>query len=97
MTSAQSYILITRGAEQPAVPRAPERAPGRVPAARTRTAPKRRTPAVPVTETDAEAAFMDELAAGAIPSIRQIRTRLHVGQDRAAQVQAHLRTLALTP
>ena len=74
-----------------------------VPAARTRTpartrkAPARRTPAVPVTGTVAASKFMDELAAGAVPSIRQIRSRLHLGQDRARQVQAHLRTLTRTP
>jgi hypothetical protein len=67
-----------------------------VPAARKRTRTLR-TPAAPMTDTEAASAFMDELAAGAVPSIRQIRTRLHVGQDRAQQVQAHLRTLARTP
>jgi hypothetical protein len=75
------------------VPRPREDAPR----TRTRTAPKRRTPAAPVTDTDAEAAFMDELASGSVPSIRQIRARLHLGQDKAQQVQHHLRTLARTP
>jgi hypothetical protein len=46
-----------------------------------------------VTDTDAASEFMDELAACAVPSIRQIRARLHLGQERARQVQAHLRTL----
>jgi len=79
---------------QPAMP-VPKPRPD-APRTRTRTAPARRTPAAPVTDTDAEAAFMDELASGAVPSIRQIRARLHLGQDRARQVQAHLRTLART-
>jgi Protein of unknown function (DUF2637) len=64
--------------------------------ARTGSAPARRTRPEPVTRTDAEAEFMPELASGAVPSIRQIRTRLHVGSDRARQVQAHLRPLAST-
>jgi Protein of unknown function (DUF2637) len=37
--------------------------------------------------------FADEVAAGRKPSIRAIRARLHVGQPRAQQVQAHLGTL----
>jgi hypothetical protein len=67
------------------------------PRTRTQSAPMSRTPAAPVTDTDAEATFMDELAKGSVPSIRQIRARLHLGQDRAQQVQQHLRTLARTP
>jgi hypothetical protein len=71
----------------------------RVTAGRTRnpSAPARRTPAAPVTDTEAASEFMDELAAGSVPSIRQIRARLHLGQDRATQVQQHLRALARTP
>jgi hypothetical protein len=37
--------------------------------------------------------FADEVAAGRKPSIRAIRARLHVGQPRAQQVQAHLGAL----
>jgi hypothetical protein len=40
--------------------------------------------------------FADEVAAGRKPSIRAIRARLRVGQPRAQQVQAHLRTLVET-
>lgn len=43
--------------------------------------------------TEAERLFADELAAGGVPSIRRIRAELHVGQERARQVQAHLETL----
>ena len=43
--------------------------------------------------TEAERVFAAELAAGDIPSIRQIRAALHVGQPRAREVQAHLETL----
>jgi Protein of unknown function (DUF2637) len=38
--------------------------------------------------------FADEVAAGRKPSIRAIRVRLHVGEPRAQQVQAHLGTLS---
>jgi Protein of unknown function (DUF2637) len=46
----------------------------------------------------AEAAgrFADDLAAGRVPSIRAIRSGLSVGQDKASQVQAWLRTLTVT-
>jgi hypothetical protein len=40
--------------------------------------------------------FADDLAAGRVPGIRAIRTGLHVGQDKASQVQAYLRTLTRT-
>jgi hypothetical protein len=36
--------------------------------------------------------FADEIAAGRTPSLRAVRARLHVGQSRAQQVQAHLGT-----
>jgi hypothetical protein len=58
--------------------------------ARTRTRPPKRTRSAPVDEDAAEREFMAELASGAIPSIRQIRARLHVGQDRARQLREHL-------
>ena len=40
--------------------------------------------------------FAADLEAGQIPGIRAIRSGLHVGQDKASQVQAYLRTLART-
>ena len=36
--------------------------------------------------------FAAELARGEIPAIRAIRSGLHVGQDKASQVQNYLRT-----
>jgi hypothetical protein len=63
----------------------PERSPG---APSTRSAG--RTRSAPVTPEDAEHEFMTDLAAGALPSLRQIRARLHVGQDRAYQIREHL-------
>jgi hypothetical protein len=38
--------------------------------------------------------FREQLEGGRVPSIRSIRSGLHVGQDKAAEVQQHLRTLA---
>jgi hypothetical protein len=43
---------------------------------------------------EAETLFAADLGAGRVPGIRAIRARLHVGQDRAQRIQAHLRSLA---
>ena len=40
--------------------------------------------------------FAADLAAGRVPSIRDIRTGLRVGQDKATEVQTWLRTRART-
>ncbi len=63
-----------------------------------------RTPAVPELEASlnghAHAAaelFAADLEAGRVPGIRAIRSGLHVGQDKATEVQAYLRTLTRTP
>jgi len=61
--------------------------PQRSPASRQRT---RR----PVTGEDAEQEFMSELAEGAIPSLRQIRARMHVDQDNAKRLRAHLEAVS---
>jgi hypothetical protein len=42
---------------------------------------------------EAERLFADNVAAGNVPGIRRIMNGLHVGDDRARLVQAHLRTL----
>jgi hypothetical protein len=42
----------------------------------------------------AASVFAADLAAGRTPSIRAIRSHLHVGQPRAQQVRAHLAALA---
>ena len=52
--------------------------------------------AVPVPDqlwVQAARTFADDLAAGRIPSIRAIRSRLHVGQHRAQQIRGYLATL----
>jgi hypothetical protein len=41
--------------------------------------------------------FAADLDAGRVPGIRAIRSGLHVGQDKASQVQAYLRGLIGTP
>ncbi|HEY1321685.1 MAG TPA: DUF2637 domain-containing protein [Streptosporangiaceae bacterium] len=41
--------------------------------------------------------FAADLDAGRVPGIRAIRSGLHVGQDKAGQVQAYLRGLTRTP
>ena len=41
--------------------------------------------------------FAADIDAGRVPGIRAIRSGLHVGQDKATQVQAYLRSLTSTP
>ena len=80
---------------------APESAPAPRPSApakrtrvRPRSAPGKRIRTSPVTVRDAEAEFMSELASGAVPSQRQIRDRLRVGQDRARELRSHLESVS---
>ena len=47
-----------------------------------------------MTAEDAEREFAAVLASGAVPSIREIRSALHVGQDRGRQIHDHLAALA---
>jgi hypothetical protein len=54
-------------------------------------------PGVPELHQEAEALFAADIVAGRLPGIRAIREGLRVGQDKATQVQAYLRTLAATP
>jgi hypothetical protein len=63
-----------------------------------------RTAAVPEPPADlnghghaAAELFAADIEAGRVPGIRAIRSGLQVGQDKAQQVQAYLRTLARTP
>ena len=63
---------------------------------RTRPAPGKRSQAAPVTVEDAEREFAAVLASGAVPSIREIRSALHVGQARGRQLHDHLAALATT-
>ena len=50
-------------------------------------------PDVPELHQEAAAAFAADLVAGRFPSVRAIRERLRIGQDKAVQVQAYLRTI----
>jgi hypothetical protein len=47
-----------------------------------------------VTAEAAEVHFAADLAEGRVPSARQIKAGLHVGQARAAQIRDHLATVA---
>jgi Protein of unknown function (DUF2637) len=47
----------------------------------------------PVTPEHAEVHFAPLLAAGTVPSLRQVRAQLHVGTDRARQLRDHLASL----
>ena len=38
---------------------------------------------------------MADLASGALPSLRSIRARMHVGQDRARAIREHLESVAV--
>lgn len=48
----------------------------------------------PAPAHEVEERYAAELAAGELPSIRRIRREMHVGQDRAQSLQAHLAVLA---
>jgi hypothetical protein len=50
-----------------------------------------------VTAEAAEVHFAAELADGRVPSARQIKAELHVGQDRAREIHAHLSAVANAP
>lgn len=47
-----------------------------------------------VTPADAEREFAAELAAGKVPSVRQVKTRMRVGHPRAQALRDHLETVA---
>jgi hypothetical protein len=64
---------------------APAAEPARKRARKTRD---RRTPAV--TPQDAEQHFAPQLAAGTVPSLRTVRSQLHVGTNRARELHQHL-------
>ncbi|HEY2640107.1 MAG TPA: hypothetical protein VGI66_09540 [Streptosporangiaceae bacterium] len=46
-------------------------------------------------QVQAAQVFADDLAAGRVPPVRAIGTRLHVGQPRAQRAQAHLAALTV--
>lgn len=51
-------------------------------------------PAADPLRVQAVDAFAADIAAGAVPSIRAIRSAVHVGQPRGQQIQTYLATLA---
>ena len=50
----------------------------------------------PVSDEAAEREFAAEIATGQVPSLYQIRTRLHVGNERAKALRQHIARQALT-
>ena len=50
----------------------------------------------PVSDEAAEREFAAEIASGQVPTLYQIRTRLHVGNERAKALRQHLARQALT-
>jgi pyruvate/2-oxoglutarate dehydrogenase complex dihydrolipoamide acyltransferase (E2) component len=78
----------------PASGGAPESAPRSAPRVRAKPAPKR---AVKATGVDPADLYATELAAGAVPSLRRIRADMHVGQDKAKQVQTQLTAAPAAP
>ena len=83
----------------------PERAPRPAPGTAPRVRPPLPAPApartrevpAPVTDAAAEVHFAADLAAGELPSVRRIKAELHVGQDRAQAIRAHLSGVAAGP
>jgi hypothetical protein len=79
----------------------PQAAPAKAQAAPAKTVSgKQRAPVArtsrsraPVTPEHAQAHFAEELAAGTIPSLRAVRSELHVGTDRARELRTHLASL----
>jgi hypothetical protein len=91
--AALTHLLRT-----PAVPGNLPPAPGETPAA------PEAVPAVPGAHLNGSGLhpaevqpFADELARGEVPTIRRIRSELHVGQPKAQEIRARLSALALTP
>jgi hypothetical protein len=62
--------------------------------ARPDTAVRSRVPNADPLQAKAAETFAGDLAASRVPSVRAIRARLHVGQQRARRVQAYLAALA---
>jgi hypothetical protein len=50
--------------------------------------------AAPEGGAEASRIFADELARGEVPSVRRVRSRMHLGQPRAQQVRSYLSVLA---
>jgi len=98
----QPAPVLPGGRERPAPGAAPDGAPApgrtrtrRTAAPRAASAPRTRTRVV--TDEAAEVHFAADLAAGRVPSARQIKAGLHVGQDRAARIHDHLTAVVTAP
>jgi hypothetical protein len=76
--SYELLMLIIRGAQSPE------------PEANVSEAEPARGPETDQLQARATGEFADQIASGTVPSIRAIRTRLHVGQPRAQQLREYL-------
>ncbi len=77
---------------------APGISTGHVQGASRKRAPSRANRrAEPATEHEAELAFATVLSEGQVPSLRQVKSEMHVGTDRARVLRGHLAQLALAP
>jgi len=83
---ATPVVPVPESTAEPVRPKAPNRS-----GKRNANRNARRT-----TDRDAEEEFATEIAAGTVPTLYQIRTRLHVGNDRAKQLRQHIARQALT-
>jgi Protein of unknown function (DUF2637) len=77
----------------PAVPDVPALVPVPVPRSGGGSHARTRGTSSAVTNADAEVRFTDHLTMGRVPTIRQIRDELKVGQDKAQQLKTHLQSV----
>lgn len=89
-TAPEVHTAPGSGTVLPAVPEPVPAPEAQAHPERTRTRTRKRAPAVPVTARDPLLEFAAEVASGTAPSVRQIRTRMHVGQDRAYEILGDL-------
>ena len=84
IASAGGYTAATRVPEAGEARTLPDRA-------LSPSASPRRTPSAP------EVVFAAEIEAGTLPSVRQVKSRMKCGQDRATQIRDQLATLVSAP
>lgn len=91
--STSGEHLVSASGERPESTGDHEPLPLTMPSSR-RSPASRQRPRRPVAGEDAEQEFMSELAEGTVPSLRQIRARMHVNQDNARRLRAHLEAVS---
>jgi hypothetical protein len=89
--AALNHLLrVSDGPESQAVSAVPVLVPEYKPRSGGGSHARTRTSEPSVTTADAEYKFADHLTTGRVPTIRQIRAELKVGQPRATELKAHL-------